>query len=292
MELEIAPLDAPLGAIVHGWDPGATLSDDERDAIARALEEYLVLVFRGQRQSTDEELIAFGSRFGELLKGSEFLERPREHPEILKVANLVDKDGKPEGTGGAAAMPWHSDYSYVDRVGRETFLNAVILPERPPHTCFVDQYRAYATLPDELKTRLEGLRAFHSVSLYYEDGGSEDVERYREDKKRAEAEGRTFAPIPEAEHPVVVRHPVTGREILYVSPAITHKILGLPAEESRELLETLHAHSTKPENVYAHDWQVGDLVLFDTLGTMHMRESWDRNETRYLRQMSTTCVID
>lgn len=292
MDFEITPLDAPLGAMVHGWEPGVPLTGDEQATIRRALEAHLVLVFRGQRQATDDELIAFGQQFGALLKGSQFLERPRAHPEILKVANLVDADGKPEGTGGAAAMGWHADYSYVDRVGRETFLNAVTLPATPPHTCFVDQYKAYATLPEPLRRRIGPLRAFHSISHYYREGGSDDVARYRADKARAEKDGEQFAPLPEAEHPVVVRHPDTGRPILYVSPAITRRILGLPDAESRELLETLVAHSTKPENVYAHDWQVGDLVLFDTLGTLHMRESWDNRETRVLRQMSTTCTVD
>lgn len=292
MDFEIEPLAGAMGAIVRGWTPGKPLSEQDRETIGEALRQYLVLVFRGQQQPTDDELIAFGSAFGDLLQGSAFLERPRDHPEILRVGNLVGEDGKPEGTGGASMMDWHSDYSYVDRVGDVTFLNAVELPRTPPHTYFANQYRALETLSEAMRDRLYGLRALHSVSHYYEDGGSQDVERYRADRERDRKAGIEAPPIPEAEHPVIVRHPETGREILYVGPAITRSINGLPAEESDALLAELYAHSTRPDNVLAHDWETGDLVMFDTLGTLHKRDAWDPGERRSMRQMSTVCRID
>lgn len=292
MNFEIEPLSAPMGAIVRGWEPDKSLTPIQRDLIADALQEHLVLIFRGQRQPTDEELIAFAGAFGDLLKGSAFLERARGHPEILHVGNLVGDDGKPLGTGGANMMDWHADYSYVDVVGRETFLNAVTLPKTPPHTYFSNQYHAFETLSEPTKRMLRGLRAFHSVSHYYQEGGSKDVERFKADQQRDRAQGVARAAIPEAEHPVVVRHPRTGREILYVGQAITRCILGLSPEESSAMLLELYAHSTRPDNILAHDWELGDLVMFDTLGTLHKRDAWDPGETRLMRQLSTVCRID
>lgn len=291
MKFDIQPLGGAIGAVVRGWQPGQELTEDERATIKAALGRYLVLVFRGQRQPTDGELIAFAESFGDLLRGSAFLERTRDNPEILRVGNLVGDDGKPQGTGGASMMDWHSDYSYVDRVGDITFLNAVQLPKKPPHTYFCDQYRAAETLPEDLRQRVCGLRALHSVSHYYEDGGSQDVERFRADRERDKAQGIEAPSIPEAEYPVIVRHPETGREILYVSPAITCSIIGLDNEEGGRLLDELHAHSTRPDNVYTHDWEPDDLVMFDTLGTMHKRDSWDQGEQRYMRQLSTVRMI-
>ncbi len=93
--------------------------------------------------------------------------------------------------------------------------------------------------------------------------------------------------MPEAEHPVVFTHPDTGREILYVSRGITKQIVGLDRDESSAILKEIHLQATRPERVYAHDWEVGDLVMFDTLGALHRRDSWDPSERRVMRQLST-----
>ena len=106
-------------------------------------------------------------------------------------------------------------------------------------------------------------------------------------KERNARLGISRPPIPKAIHPLVMRHPDTGREILYVSKGITRNVIGMPRDESSALLKELHQHSTRPENVYAHDWQVGDLVMFDTLGTLHRRDAWDPSERRVMRQLST-----
>jgi taurine dioxygenase/pentalenolactone F synthase len=289
MTLEIRPLSGPLGAIVTGWNPEDELEREDFETIQRALREHLALVFRGQPEVADLDLIGFAARFGDLLKGSEFLRDAGEHPEILPVTNMVDDQGIPKGTGQSNEMGWHSDYSYVDRVGRETFLNAVILPKDPPHTSFTDQYRALEPLPPKTVEALRPLRAFHSVKGYV-DGDEIDAEIGETHHSKVERDKRLGierSPIPEAEHPVVVRHPESGRELLYVSPQITRYIVGMPRNESDELLQELHRYSTRPEFVYHHDWETGDLVVFDNLGTMHRRDTWDPSEQRYMRQLST-----
>lgn len=291
MHLEISALDAPVGALVKGWRPEEALDDETRTQVLQALHDYLVLVFRGQEQPSDSALIRFAKSFGDLILGSEWFRDCGEHPEILPVTNAVGEDGIPQGTGGSSQLEWHADYSYVDRPGKESFLNAVELPERSPRTYFCSQYLALETLPRETMERLRSLRATHSIAEYYGESGADHELNLGFEAKRSrdEALGIERPPIPKAEHPVIFRHPHTGREILYVSKGITKEIVGLSREESSALLKELHAHSTRSEAIYAHDWQVGDLVMFDTLGALHRRDGWDSNERRTMRQLSTRC---
>ena len=294
MGLEITALEGePVGALVTGWEPEEPLSAEDEATIRRGLIDHLVLVFRGQNQPSDDALVGFAERFGDLILGSEWFRDVGDRPEILPVTNEVGDDGIPKGTGGATPLEWHADYSYVQKPGKESFLNAVELPPDAPRTYFCSQYTALGALPEETVVRLRGLRAVHSITGYVkEDLGDEDVKlrnQFIEKKRRDEAAGVERPDIPEAEHPVVFVHPDTGREILYVSRGITKQILGLPRDESSAILKELHELSTAPERVYAHEWRVGDLVMFDTLGALHSRDGWEPGGTRLMRQLSTTC---
>jgi len=294
MDLTIRSLPGAMGAVVTGWKPEAELTNDELTLIRQQLRERLVLVFRGQPEISDLDLIRFAERFGDLLRGSEFLRDAGVHPEILPVTNMVDEQGIPKGTGEARELGWHSDYSYVDRVGKESFLNAVILPEHPPQTSFTDQYRALDALPASMVETLRPLKAFHSITnlIAGDEIDAKIGETFQAKVARDKELGISRPPIPEAEHPVIVRHPDTGRELLYVSPRITRHIVGMEPNESDALLSELNEYSTQPEFVYHHNWEPGDLVLFDTLGTMHRRDSWDNKQSRYMRQLSTVCLLE
>lgn len=295
MQLEFRPLPEVFGAVVSGWEPREELSNENREEILRALRQHLVLVFRGQPRPSDAEMVRFAHHFGDLVKGTEWFGDMVEFPEILPITNAVGEDGIPKGTGGAVEFTWHADYSYVDRVGKESFLEAVELPADAPQTCFCSQYVALETLPRKTVEMLRPLRAFHSISgmaasdAVGPDERGELAAEIAAKRARDERLGIERPAAPEAEHPVVYRHPDSGREILYVSPGITSHIIGMPPDESRDLLEELHAHSTRPEFVYAHDWQVGDMVMFDTLGAMHRRDAWHSGEARFMRQLSTMC---
>ena len=302
MNLEFTPLDQPLGAMVSGWEPESPLSADDQKAIRAALHTYIVLVFRGNPQPSDEALISFAGLFGDLVKGSEWFQDQDPKPEILRVNNIYDADGIPQGTGGAEKLGWHADYSYVPRVGKESFLNAVELPANPPRTSFCNQYRALETLPDKTVEKLRKLRAFHSITKYISgaDSAMDDkpekpgsaVSRearagFLAKRERNRQLGIEKPDIPQAEHPLIMKHPDSGREILYISPRIIKAIIGLPKPESDALIKELTDHSLREENIYHHDWQVGDTVMFDTLGSLHARESWNPAERRVMRQLST-----
>ena len=288
MPLDISPLtDAPLGAMVRGWDPSEPLDETGRAELVDALERYRLLVVRGQPQPTDAELVGFVEQFGDPIKGSQWFRNAGALPEILPVTNIRGRDGLRLGVEGASDLEWHADYSYVSTPGKTSFLNAVELPAEPPRTYFCDMYRAFETLHPELQDRLRGLRAIHSIADYM----AEPARGFAAKVDRDDAAGIDRPDIPEAEHPVVVAHPDSGRELLYVSRGITRRILGMERAESSALLKELHLHATRPEGVYAHDWEVGDLVVFDTLGTMHRRDSWDPTERRMMRQLSTVCEL-
>lgn len=302
MNFEVTPLKAPLGAIVRGWQPDEPLSVTDKENISQALRKHIVLVFRGNPQPCDEALIAFAQEFGNLVKGSEWFQDQDPKPEILRVNNIYNADGIPQGTGGAEKLGWHADYSYVPRVGKESFLNAVELPANPPRTSFCNQYRALETLPDKTVEKLRKLRAFHSITKYIsgdespmddkpEKPGSAVTREARAGflakRERNRELGIAKPDIPQAEHPLIMKHPETGREILYISPQIIKAIIGLPREESDTLIKELTDHSLREENIYHHDWQVGDTVMFDTLGSLHARESWNPAERRVMRQLST-----
>ncbi len=291
--LEITPLAGqPFGAVVTGWHPSIPLTPILREQIAAGLRDHLVLVFRGHRQPTDQELIAFAESFGELILGSEWLRDSGDHAEILPVTNKVDETGVPLGTGGAGQLEWHADYSYSPRPAKESFLNAVELPTDQPRTWFANLYHALETLPPEFVARLRTLRAHHDVRQYVEDGQAPEEHELNlgfDEKRRRDAEqGVVRPPIPEADHPVVLTHPESGRETLYVSKGLTRHIIDLPRDESSALLKQLHLHATRPENVYAHHWEVGDLVVFDALAGLHRRDSWSPTQRRVMRQLSTS----
>lgn len=303
MNLKIEALDQPLGAIVRGWQPEITLSESDHQTIIAALQEHIVLVFRGNPQPDDNALVRFAAGFGELIKGSQWFQDNGDYAEILRVNNVYDKEGIPQGTGASSELGWHADYSYVPRVGKVSFLNAVELPQNPPRTCFCNQYRALETLPEKTLEKLRPLQAFHSITNYISGGDSrleavvekpgdavttETRAGFKAKRERNRVLGIEKPNIPQAQHPLIMTHPDTGREILYVSPQIIKFIIGMSKAESDELIKALTEHSIQEENIYCHNWQVGDMVMFDTLGSLHRRDGWDPGQRRIMRQLSTT----
>ncbi len=244
MRLEVRPLAEPLGAIVRGWNPKAELSAQDHTDILQGLRQYQVLVFRGHAEPSDRDLTRFAQSFGDLVKGSEWFGDIGDYAEILPINNLVDDDGVPIGTGASAALEWHSDYSYVSTVGKESFLEAVELPKSSPQTCFCSQYVALETLPRKTVDTLRPLRAFHSINYISADtpeptmtsdsrgkrAGDEIRASFLAKKARNKRQGIKRPRIPEAEHPAILRHPDSGREILYVNPGITQYIIGMPRD--------------------------------------------------------------
>jgi taurine dioxygenase len=258
--VRIRPFDAPLGAEVIGLDLSRPLPDDDFRRIHRAHLDHHVLVFRDQR-ITPQQHIDFSRRFGrlEIHVLHQFL--LPGHPEILIVSNIKE-NGKPIGLGDAGHY-WHSDLSYKERPSLGSLLHAQELPEEGGDTLFANMHLAWDTLPAHLRAAVQGRRAEHSYLAKYE-------ELRERSPWRPKLSDEQLAQVVPAVHPIVRTHPETGRPALFVSEHFTTRIVGLPDDESADLLAQLFAHSVRPEHVYRHRWLPHDMVFWDNRSLLHL----------------------
>lgn len=272
-DVQILPSDKPLGAEVRAGDL-RHIGDREFEAIHRAWLDHLVVLFRGQ-QLSDEDLIAFSRRFGELdwapvqETGRRFVEG---HPEIYVVSNVV-VNGVPIGSLGAGEAVWHTDMSYLKDPPKASMLYALEIPESGGNTYFCSMYEAYNALPDHLKRRIAGLQLKHDAT--YNSGGF-----VRQGVTAVDDPVRSSGVY----HPLVCTHPETGRRMLYLGRRRNAYINGLPLAESEALLDELWSHATREDNSWHNVWRPGDLVLWDNRCTMHRRDPFDSNSRRVMHR--------
>jgi taurine dioxygenase len=268
----IHPFDAPLGAEVVGLDLSLPVSDADFARLHRAHLDHHVLVFRDQH-ITPAQQVEFSRRFGPLqIHVLRQFQLPSD-PEVLIVSNIRE-NGEPIGLGDAGHF-WHSDLSYKETPSLGSMLHAQELPAVGGDTLFANQHTAWEALPDALKDRIAHLKAEHSYLARYADL----------QKKNPWRPNLTQAQIDEVkpvEHPVVRTHPETGRKALFVSEHFTTRIVGLPEDESRALLDELFALGTGPEHVYRHQWQPHDMVFWDNRSTMHLAAGTPDDQRRKL----------
>ncbi len=258
--LRITPLPGSLGAEVHGLDLSQPVPQTDFDAVHRAHLDHHVLVFRGL-DITPAQQIDFSRRFGPLQIHVLHQFHLPGHPEILIVSNIKE-NGQPVGLGDAGHY-WHSDLSYKDIPSLGSMLYAQELPAEGGDTVFANMHLAWDTLPEKLKRRVEGLQAEHSYLAKYE-------ELRARSPWRPKLSEQQLAEVIPAVHPVVRTHPENGRKALFVSEHFTTRIIGLAQQDSQALLEELFAHSVKPEHLYRHRWQDGDMVFWDNRSVMHL----------------------
>lgn len=259
-DFEIRPFDAALGAEVVGLDLNQPLSSADFQRIHRAHLDHHVVVFRDQR-ITPAQQVAFSRRFGPLQIHVLHQFQLANHPEILIVSNVVE-NGKPIGLGDAGHF-WHSDLSYKEKPSLGSLLHAIELPAQGGDTLFANMHTAWDTLPPALQRKVEGLRAEHTYLARY-------AELQKRSPWRPNLTPEQIAQVKPVVHPVVRTHPETGRKALFVSEHFTTRILGLPDDESRALLDELFAHSVKPAHVYRHQWREHDLVFWDNRSLLHL----------------------
>jgi taurine dioxygenase len=272
--ITVTPLAPALGAEISGLDLRAPLTADDVAALKRAWGEHLVLRFRGQLLS-DPELLALSRVFGELDPpgpnpyGKPFL---AEFPEINVISN-VKKDGVPIGNLGDGEAVWHCDMTYIDTPPMAALLHALDVPASGGDTFWANMYMAYETLPQALKQAIAGRRAIHDAT--YNSAGM---------MRRGMKEVTDPREAPGARHPLVVRHAETGRAALYLGRRRNSYIVGLPLDESNELLDQLWAHAAQPEFTFRQEWQLHDLILWDNRCTLHRRDSFDPSVSRIMHR--------
>ena len=260
-DLLIRPFDAACGAEVLGLDLSRPLADADFARIHRAHLDHHVLVFRGQDELTPDRQVAFSRRFGPLQIHVLNQFQLAGHPEILVISNIKE-GGKPIGLGDAGYY-WHSDLSYMPRPSLGSMLHAQELPAQGGDTLFANQHRAWDDLPAALSKAVEGRRAEHWYLSKYAELQARNPWR----PNLTQAQIDAVKPVAQ---PIVRTHPETGRKGLFVSEHFTTRILDLPDDESGALLAELFEHGTRPEFVYRHRWQPGDMVFWDNRSLMHL----------------------
>ncbi|MCC6587652.1 MAG: TauD/TfdA family dioxygenase [Bryobacterales bacterium] len=253
---------APLGAEITGLDLAQPVDSKTFQQIEDLLHDRGVIVFRGQ-DLTEEQHITFSRRFGDLeIHVATQCLRPG-YPEILVVSNVIE-DGKPIGLADAGQY-WHSDLSYVRNPSRGSLLLAREVPVQDGRvlgeTLFASAAYAYDTLPEGLKARLSTLTAVHGYGYRYELQNSAGL--------RGKLSDQQLSTVPDVHHPVIRRHPITGRKVLFVNEGFTHAMAGMDQAEGQALLQQLFDHITRPEALYRHNWQVGDLLMWDNCLVQH-----------------------
>ncbi|HUC63990.1 MAG TPA: TauD/TfdA family dioxygenase [Stellaceae bacterium] len=264
--VEVIPSGEILGARVVGLDLSQPLSDRALGIVLRALADHAVLCFPGQRLDAGAQ-VAFSRRFGALEVHVSGAFQDPAHPEVMTLSNITE-NGRPIGLADAG-QDWHTDMSFSRMIAFVNVLYALKVPRRDGkalgNTEFASMTAAYEALPSAMKTRLEGLTATH------------DFEKFWEMMRRRKGAATGRAPLteeqrrkkPPVSHPMVMKHPISGRRILYANPGYTMRVDGLPPDESDALLEYLFEHQVRPEFVYAHRWNEGDVLVWDNLQTLH-----------------------
>jgi len=279
LDIMVTPLSSACGAEIIGVDLTKPLTASTVQAIKQAWGKYLVLVFRGQH-ITQEQQLAFAACFGELgsrKKAPEGLRNRAEgisqdNEKVLLVSNIT-VDGQPIGAFGEGEFWFHIDSGYSARPYKYTFLYALELPSVGGNTLFSNMYEAYEAVPNGLKEKLRSKKALH-------------IHEYNRAKQASHA--GDIGAIPHATNPVFITHPDTGRKSLFVDRLMTTRIEGVSDAESEAILSTLYDIGERREQIYEHVWQRNDFLMWDNRCTIHARTDFPKGERRLLRR----CTVE
>jgi taurine dioxygenase len=269
MALKIRKLSQAIGAEIQEIDLNEDQSAETIAAINQAWFDNIILLFRGQNLGAERQT-KVTEWFGKLAS----IARPRDTfpkgyaalPEGVMLITNIRENGEPIGALPDGDMLFHHDMMHADEPHKGTMLNAVDIPSHGGNTLFASGYAAYETLPEDIRAPLEGRRAFH----HYNYGTT-----HKGDKNGTEA-------FSESSHPVFRTHDDTGKKAIYVNRLMTEGIVDMEQAEADRLLTAVYDHSESPEFVYEHEWQVGDLVLWDNRCSMHARTDFPETERRLL----------
>jgi taurine dioxygenase len=279
LDVAVKPLSPACGAEVCGVDLTKPLPPAVVEAIKDAWSKHLVLVFRGQAISQEQQL-RFASYFGELGNRKKAPEPLRARAEgifqdnekVLLVSN-IKVDGLPIGAFGEGEFWFHIDSGYTAKPYKYTFLFALELPSIGGNTLFSNMYKAYEAVPQSMKERLRGKKALH-------------IHEYNRSEQANIA--RDISGVPHWRHPVFISHPDTGRKSLFVDRLMTVRIEGMSDEESASALAALYDIGERCDFVYEHVWQPNDFLMWDNCCTIHSRTDFPKDERRLLRR----CTVE
>ena len=240
-----------LGAEISGIDLTGEVTAADYRAIRALLVEYEVIFFRNQNVSPAQQH-ALASSFGPLQSHPAYATLP-EFPEITVLESTADKPSKIEC--------WHSDMTFRLHPPMGTVLRSKIIPDKGGDTCFASMTAAYDGLSSQMQTFLSGLDAVHDFSYGFKESLAEEGGRERL--------AQAVADNPPVVHPVIRTHPESGKKVIFVNALFTTHIVGLPADESRAILQFLYQHCITPEYTCRFSWDVDCIAMWDNRSTQH-----------------------
>ena len=284
MAITVCPVTPSFAAEIGDVDLSGTLEPVDLAAIKDAFTTYAVLIFPDQRLSQDQHL-DFAKTFGPLETTIALFRKDaklRVRKEFADVSNL-DPENEVWGENSRQRMfqlgnrLWHTDSSFKRLPARASLLYARSIPPIGGHTEFADERAAYEALPENMKRRLHGLVAEHSIFNSRARLGFTEF---------SDEEREGMPPVPQA---LVRTIPESGRKSLYLA-SHAGRIFDMPESDGRALIDELIAHATQRQFVYTHRWRVHDLVIWDNRCTMHRGSDFD--DLRWKRDMQRATVSD
>ncbi len=274
--LETRQLHPTLAREVVGLKLWECLDDATVAELRTLYAQFGVLVFRRQALS-EAELAAFCALFGPLERTVRSDWASPATPEVTVLSNLQDGHGRPIGGLGDGELQWHSDQSYMLTPATGAALYALELPGAGGETFWVDLRVAYAGLPRRLRATIAGKRGIFDYAKRLAGYG-------RAADQQIPAEIRRLTPP--VTHALVRAHPETGERSLYLNSTTTIGIDYMDTTSGLAVLEEVYQSATRDEFVYAHQWQVGDLIVWDNGFTMHRRTPFDPGARRLMKRMT------
>jgi taurine dioxygenase len=266
----VTPLTGHTGAEIHGLDLTREIDPETRSVLNHAFAQFHVLVVRDQKYGPDEFLKAV-QVWGELQPHDKKELHVPGYPQMYFVSNEQTVPGKRYISGET----FHSDHSNHPAPPKATILYPVSLPSQGGDTQYVNMHLAYDELPEATKRRIDPLQAVH---VYLSKYSPRELKPLNEESLKALP--------PPGIHPLVRVHPENRRKALFLNPVRIESIIGMPDDEALDLVTELMTHATQKKYEYRHQWQYGDMVLWDNRSVMHKANpDYDMNERRYLYRL-------
>ncbi len=272
--MDIVPSGGPCGASVTGLDLTKPLGDQVIADIRAAWLDYHVLAFPDQAMS-DDDLERFTLYFGPFGDDPFIAPIPgRKH--IIAVQRTADE------TSPIFAESWHTDWSFQEAPPAGTCLFGITVPPHGGDTHFANQHLALERMPDALRVKLEGKAAIHSARVPYAKGGvyGDEDSKLRSMDIRASDEALKA----ECRHPIITKHPETGREGIYGCIGYITGFADMEPDASMALLAELYQWQTREEFVYAHKWEPNMLVMWDNRSVLHRATSGYEGHARLMHR--------
>jgi taurine dioxygenase len=256
---DAAPLGSTVGAEISGIDLRDRLPDEVVAELRQALYDYKVIFFRDQPLNPQQH-VAFARRFGDL-EIHPFLPSNTGEPELVRFEKTAEVSGYENS--------WHHDVTWRECPSMGAVLHAVSVPERGGDTLFADMYASYESLDEATRSQIDDLVAVHDFTQTF--GHAMTKEERRKAQER----------YPQVEHPVVCRHPGTGRLHLYVNRPFVSHLAGMDTDESRVLLDLLCRQTDSPEHQCRFTWSKDAVAFWDNRAVQHYASSdyWPQRRT-------------